>query len=350
MTQPPYVPPRDDDSTNTPVWPSPQEPTYAEPTYTESTYSEASYVEPVSSVAVGGTYTQDQGPSSTKDVAKDQAANVKDTAVGQGQQVAGVAKEQAGAVKDTAVQQGQHVAGVAKEQAGAVKDTAVQQGQHVAEVAKAQVSQVASEASFHVKDLLSEGVSELRGQAGSQQKRLATGIHSLAGELGSMAAKSDKSGPLTDYAQQLSRKGGEIAHYIENAEPSELLDVLRNFARRRPGVFLASSALAGAVVGRLTRGLASNAKDEKQAAVGSSYSSSPQGQYGSDQYATGQYTTSEYSSSPQYSVESGVDTPYSQDVTTSGSGYGYNTAPGADYGVSEPTTPYGTTGNSGVTR
>jgi len=330
MTQPPYVPPRDDDST-TPVWPATQEPTY----------SEATYVEPVSSVAVGDTYSDDQGQS-TKDVAKDQAGNVKDTAVQQGQQVAGVAKEQAGAVKDTAVQQGQHVAGVAKEQAGAVKDTAVQQGQHVAEVAKEQVGEVAAEATAHVKDLLSEGLSEIRSQAGSQQKRAATAIHSLADELGTMASKSDKTGPLTDYAKELSRRGGEAAHWLENAEPSEVLDSLRSFARRRPGLFLASSALAGVVVGRLTRGFVANKQDEKQPQLDSSYSA-PSG------YATTDYTTTGYSTTPQYTVESGVETPYSQDVPATGTGYGYTTdAP--EYGVGDPTRPYGTTGNDGVTR
>jgi hypothetical protein len=341
MTQPPYVPPRDDDST-TPVWPATQEPTY----------SEASYVEPVSSVAVGGTYSDsdDQGQS-TKDVAKDQAGNVKDTAVQQGQQVAGVAKEQAGAVKDTAVQQGQHVAGVAKEQAGAVKDTALEQGQHVAEVAKEQVSEVASEATAHVKDLLSEGLSEIRSQAGSQQKRAATAIHSLADELGTMASKSDKTGPLTDYAKELSRRGGEAAHWLENAEPSEVLDSLRSFARRRPGLFLASSALAGVVVGRLTRGFVANKQDEKQPQLDSSYSSTPgyaTTDYGTTPgYATTDYTTTGYSTTPQYTVESGTETPYSQDVPATGAGY---TTDAPEYGVGDPARPYGTTGNDGVTR
>jgi gas vesicle protein len=297
----------------------------------------------VSSVAVGDTYSDDQGQS-TKDVAKDQAGNVKDTAVQQGQQVAGVAKEQAGAVKDTAVQQGQHVAGVAKDQAGAVKDTALEQGQHVAEVAKEQVGEVASEATAHVKDLLSEGLSEIRSQAGSQQKRAATAIHSLADELGTMASKSDKTGPLTDYAKELSRRGGEAAHWLENAEPSEVLDSLRSFARRRPALFLASSALAGVVVGRLTRGFVANKQDEKQPQLDSSYSTTPG-------YATTDYTTTGYSTTPQYTVDSGAETPYSQDVPATGTGYGYTTdAPAPGYDAGDPVRPYGTTGNDGVTR
>lgn len=340
MTQPPYVPPRDDDSTAAPVWPAPTQ---------AATYDEASYVEPVSSVAVGGTYTDDSyavEDQSTTDVAKDQAANVKDTAVEQGQQVAGVAKEQAGAVKDTAVEQGQHVGGVAKEQAGAVKDTALEQGQHVAEVAKEQVSEVAGEAGAHVRELLDEGLTELRSQAGSQQKRLATAIHSLADELGTMASKSDKSGPLTDYAKQLSHRGGEAAHWLENAEPAEVLESVRNFARRRPAVFLGLSALAGVAVGRLTRSLVANAKDDKeQAALATSYPTSTS-------YPT---TGTDYPSTPtQYGVEP-VATPYTQDVAGVGysedattSGYSYTTD--QDYAAGQSNLPYGTTGNDGVAR
>jgi len=350
MTQPPYVPPRDDDNTTDYTWPPAKEtpvteekdselfasqfpegqstdPSYAAPAYTEGSYSQESYVEPVSTTYVAGDYATG-GEQSTKDVAKDQATQVKDTAVDQGQQVAGVAKEQAGAVKDTAVEQGQYVAGVAKEQAGVVKDTAVAQGQHVAEVAKEQATQVASEAGAHVKDLLSEGLSEVRTQAASQQKRLATAIHSLADELGTMASKSDKSGPLTDYAKQLSHRGGEAAHWLENAEPSEVLDSLRSFARRRPALFLGVSALAGAVAGRVTRGFVANKKDDAEvAALESSYAPA----------------TTVYASTPAYSTEpvgtTYTDSPYSQDVSA-----------GSGYTAGESNLPYGTTGNDGVTR
>jgi hypothetical protein len=345
MTQPPYVPPHNDD-TNSPdyTWPPAQETPVpdAERTdtvYSDGAYAQESYVEPVSSVYVADAPLADaplydaplydapvEDPSTT-DVAKEQAGAVKDTAVEQGQQVAGVAKEQAGAVKDTAVEQGQHVAGVAKEQAGAVKDTAVEQGQHVAEVAKEQAGQVASEASAHVKDLLAEGLTEIRSQAGSQQKRLATGIHSLAGELDSMASKSDKSGPLTDYAHQAADKGAEVAAWLESAEPSDVLDTLRSFARRRPLAFLAASAAAGIVVGRLTRGLVGNAKDDAQTAA-----------------LTATPTTT---SSAQYAVEPARENISLEEIPTSGTGAGYTTdAP--DYVADDATLPYGTGTNTGT--
>lgn len=345
MTQPPYVPPRDDEgSAANPSWPaSPSTPTYDYGSTTpESTYGEGSD-QSVSSVSVGGGYST--GGQSTTDAAKDKAAGVKDTAVDQGQQVAGaakqqgqqvagVAKEQAGAVKDTAVQQGQHVAGVAKEQAGAVKDTAIQQGQQVAEVAKDQATKVATQASTQFKDLLTEGVSEVRQAVTSQQKRLAGGVHSLATELGTMASKSDNAGPLTNYAQQASVKAGELSHWLENAEPAEVLDFLRSYARRRPGVFLGASALAGVLAGRLTRGFVGNAKDSSAPAL-SSTSSAPS------------YQGSSYDQAPSY------DTSGYQSGTSTGSGYatgGDYTTDTPAYSADDPSLGYGGTGSGGVTR
>lgn len=344
MTQPPYVPSRDDD--NTPQrasgWPpaSQEVPAgqqsdselfasqFPDPATTDPTYSE-----PVSSVSTGGDFSTGQAQS-TKDVAKDQAADVKDTAVQQGQQVAGVAKEQATAVKDTALEQGQQVAGVAKEQ----------------------VTRVASEAGSQIKDLLTEGLSEVRSQAGSQQKRLADGVKSLAGELSAMASKSDQSGPLTDYAQQASRKGEELARWLENAEPSDVLDYVRSFARRRPAAFLGISALAGAAVGRLTRGFVANAKSESQASLtsGTSTYASDTSAYatGTTPYASGTSTYATGTSGYDVGTTAGRENISIEEIPTSGSGYG-PTTDRPDYdpisGVEETGSPYGT-GRDGGTR
>ena len=45
------------------------------------------------------------------------------------------------------------------------------------------------------------------------------------------------------------------ASWLEQREPADLLDEVRNFARRRPGTFLIGAAVAGLAAGRLTRGL-----------------------------------------------------------------------------------------------
>jgi hypothetical protein len=142
----------------------------------------------------------------------------------------------------------------AKSEAANVKDTAAEAASDVAEVAKSEVANVAIEAKYQARNLVDQTRSELRGQADNQQSQLASKLHSWASELGSMASKSEESGPMTDLAQEAARRGGELAHWLDTHEPADVLDEVKRFARRRPVAFLALAAAAGVVAGRLTRG------------------------------------------------------------------------------------------------
>jgi hypothetical protein len=142
----------------------------------------------------------------------------------------------------------------AKSEAANVKDTAVDAAAGVKDVAKSEATNVAEEAKYHARNLMDQTRSELRGQASNQQSALAEKLHGWASELGSMASKADESGPMTDLAQEASRRVGEISHWLDNHEPADLLDEVKRFARRRPVAFLAIAAAAGVVAGRVTRG------------------------------------------------------------------------------------------------
>ena len=204
------------------------------------------------------------------------ASDVKDTAADQGRRVADTAKESATQVKDTATDQGRRVAGTAKDEAGQVKDTAVEQGQKVASVAKDEAVQVKDEAVSSLKDIVGQGRTELTSQIGNSQNRLAEYVHSLSDELGTMASGGgDGTGPLADLAHRYARQGGEISHWLSEHEPADLLDEVTRFARRRPWAFLGASLLAGAVVGRVTRSLAAEKKDEHDAQQLTSSTSTP---------------------------------------------------------------------------
>ena len=203
------------------------------------------------------------------------------------------------------------MAGVAKDQAAEVKNTALDEGQQVADVAKQEATKVKTEAVSQAKDLLAQSRSELSTQAGTQQQRLATIVHGFADELGSMASSSDASGPLTDLAHQGARRGSEIAEFLQSSEPSDVLEQVRSFARRRPVVFLAGSVLAGVVVGRLTRGLVADAKQDQGADVGSTVPPTA-GTTPTSGYSTGALSGPGYVAPAPGGYESGVVTedPY----------------------------------------
>jgi hypothetical protein len=150
--------------------------------------------------------------------------------------------------------EGSSTVDTAKSEAANVKDTAADAAAGVKDVAKSGASNVATEAKYQTRNLVDQTRSELRGQVTNQQSQLASKVQGWASELGSMASKSDESGPMTGLAQEASRRGGEIAHWLDTHEPADILDEVRRFARRRPVAFLALAAAAGVVAGRLTRG------------------------------------------------------------------------------------------------
>jgi hypothetical protein len=215
------------------------------------------------------------------------------------------------------------VAGTAKGEAGQVADTAVRSGKQVAETAKAEVGNVAAETKHQAASLLDTVRSEVGQQAGTQQQRIADAVRSLSTELDSMTFSSPESGPLTDFARQASRKGGEIAEWLQDKEPTDVLDSVRSYARRRPGTFLVLCGLAGVVAGRLTRSAvaARTSLDSKDA----SDTSAPRRELGTSYAAaapvepTPSYSTGVYGTSVE-STDAPAVAPY-DDPTVPNPGY-----------------------------
>jgi uncharacterized protein YjbJ (UPF0337 family) len=145
-------------------------------------------------------------------------------------------------------------ADVAKSEAGNVKDTATEAASGVAETAKSEAANVVGETKQQAKGLLDQLRGQLSEQGTAQKQNLSDTLHSLSKELGGMASKSEESGPLTDLAHRASRQGGEIAHWLENHEPKDVLEEVKAFARRRPVAFLFLAGAAGVLAGRVTRG------------------------------------------------------------------------------------------------
>jgi hypothetical protein len=143
---------------------------------------------------------------------------------------------------------------VAKGEAAAVKDTAVEAGKDVAATAKDEAVNVAAEAKYQAKNLLSTATSEVQNQASTQQGRLASTFRGYADELQGISQGSAPSGVMGDLVQQAASKGSQIAQWLEDREPADVLEELRRYARRRPVMFLALCGLAGVVAGRITRG------------------------------------------------------------------------------------------------
>jgi len=214
---------------------------------------------------------------------------------------------------------------VKNEVAGIATSAAEQAGQ-VTDVIGEQAKAVMSETGHQARQLLEQGVDELRGQAREGQQKVAGGLRSLADQLHTMSEHSE-AGMASDVVRQVSERAGGAATWLESREPGDLVKELRNFARRRPGVFLAGAAFTGVLVGRLTRNMMTAAKNDERDHEQHSRGFGPAGQLGEFPTPADGITTPGLPSAtdPGYASTSGSARPADpaelDSVTTGSSGH-----------------------------
>jgi len=164
-------------------------------------------------------------------------------------------------IPSSAPDEQESTASVAKEQVAEVNQSAVEAGQQLAGTAKEQAGEVVAHTGRQAKELLEQARTELGEQAGAQQQRLAAGIRALADELLSMTQRSESPGLATELASQAASKSRDVAGWLDEREPGRLVEDVKVFARQRPGTFLLLALGAGIVAGRLTRGVKDGSSD-----------------------------------------------------------------------------------------
>lgn len=174
-------------------------------------------------------------PSATTDPGTDSAAGDKQ----QVKQAAGTAADEARQAAGSAMDEAAHVAATAQEEVRNVVDESRQQAMHLVDEAKTQMDEQARTQRDRVVDLLRSFGDDVEKMANGQQA---------------------EAGMAQDLARQLADRAHEMGRRMDGREPTELLEEVRSFARRRPGTFLLGALAAGMVAGRVTRG----AKEAKQ--------------------------------------------------------------------------------------
>jgi hypothetical protein len=163
----------------------------------------------------------------------------------------------------------------AKDKATESAQAGKQAATDVAQTAADNAKNVAAETKAQARNVVSEAKDQLREQTSAQHKSLVSNLRSLADELGSMASSGDQSGVATDLVGKASDRARTTASWLDDRDPAQLVEELRSFARRRPGVFLAGALAAGVVAGRLTRGVAAaHSSDTSSSTTGGSALSS----------------------------------------------------------------------------
>jgi hypothetical protein len=151
---------------------------------------------------------------------------------------------------------------------GSTTEQAKDQAKHVAGVATEEVKSVASDVREQARGLLDETKNQVQDQSRTQRDRLVETLRTFSDDLDGMAEQ--RGGMASDAAREVANRARSFSQQLDGREPAELLDDLRSFARRRPGMFLAGSVIAGVVVGRILRGTRDAAQGNTSTDTGNS--------------------------------------------------------------------------------
>lgn len=147
---------------------------------------------------------------------------------------------------DVAQREAQRMKGTAKGAASNVGDTAAERGR-----------EMKGQARRHATNIMSEARGKLRGHADEETQRAGSALSTAGDQLQALAdGRVDDAGILGDYVEQVADYVNRWADTIQDRGLDGLLDDVREFGRRRPGMFLLSAAVAGVAVGRFGRNVA----------------------------------------------------------------------------------------------
>ncbi|GAA4973517.1 hypothetical protein [Actinoplanes utahensis] len=143
----------------------------------------------------------------------------------------------------------------ARQVAGQGKEAAQQAAADVAGTAAEQAQRVGAEARDQVRTITAEVRDKVGEQARAQSDKLISTIRETADHLDEMRGDRQDS-PAATVVARVADGGRQFADYLDRHGPEGVLQEVQDFARRRPGAFLATALAAGFVVGRLGKSVA----------------------------------------------------------------------------------------------
>ncbi len=149
---------------------------------------------------------------------------------------------------------GRDTTDVASGQTSQVAGTASDEASRLAGEAGDRTHDVADDARQHVRGIADVAVSQVRDRADEQVTRAGGGLRQASDQARALAeGRTDDAGPLSDYAASAASALGDWADRLEQGSVTDLLGDVTDFARRKPGQFLAGAFVAGIVAGRIGR-------------------------------------------------------------------------------------------------
>jgi hypothetical protein len=142
----------------------------------------------------------------------------------------------------------------AADEAANVAGSASEGIREVADVAKVQAQAVAGQARQQLDGFVGQARNEVREQAQQRNEQAVSQLRTWSEQLTALAdGRPESAGPLVGYLGEAREQVRRLATRLEQRGPEGVIDDVSNFARRRPGMFLAGAAGLGFVIGRVVR-------------------------------------------------------------------------------------------------
>jgi hypothetical protein len=130
-----------------------------------------------------------------------------------------------------------------------------QGGTQVTEQAKQQSQQLAQQARQQASDLANRGTEQAKDQLANQKHEASqrmvpvqTALRETAQQL-----REQGQGSVGNYAERAADQVERFSTYLRETDVDEIMDEVRDFARRRPGLFLGGAAAAGFLATRFLK-------------------------------------------------------------------------------------------------
>jgi hypothetical protein len=147
------------------------------------------------------------------------------------------------------------------------------QGSQVTEQARQQGQQLAQQARQQAGDLANRGTEQIKGQLANQKHMASQRMVPVQSALRETAQQLRRQGQgsVGDYAERAADQVERFSTYLRETEVDEIMDEVRGFARRRPGLFLGSAAAIGFFATRFLK----SSSEQQRAPVGDGFSTTP---------------------------------------------------------------------------
>ena len=152
----------------------------------------------------------------------------------------------------------------AKAESAEVAETVKQAGKDVMSEVGEQTAAVARTAKDQFQQLATQTRQELRVHSEQRGEQLATRLQTWAGQIKALAeGRVEDAGELRGVLGDVQERLESYASSLRERGPDGVLQDVRQFARRRPGMFLLAAGATGFAIGRIVRsGAMSDSHDE----------------------------------------------------------------------------------------